>query len=317
MNVPLSKPIAAGTTIAYLQCGAPLCGLVAQLLAPAIQALGAKMVTVNAGLTASSAQAAASSVLALKPSAVIVTGVNPQIYAGALKGISAAGIKVVSISVPGDIKQYGIDFNYVGIAPLELQGTLLADWVAMNKGPNANVVFYGIPELTFTPFQEKAFKDELAKNCPSCKVRFDSIAIATVGTTAPSTIVTDIQSHPDTNTAVFGSADANQGVPAALKAAGISSLTSVAATPGPAQLQYIKDGSLTAGLGNDIPTQIWTLVDVCARLINGQQPTAGEVTGVGPYQFLGKQDITFDPTHGWTGYPDFAKRFEKLWKPAP
>ncbi len=315
MNVPLAKAVPAGTTIAYLQCGAPLCGLVAQVLAPAVKALGATLKIVPAGLTASSAQAAASTVLSLKPSAVILTGVNPQTYAGGLKEISAAGIKVVSLSVIGDYKQYGIDFNYVGDEALALQGTLLANWVVANKGPNANVVFYGVPELTFTPIQEKAFQDELAKNCSSCKVRFESIAIATLGTTAPSTIVTDLQAHSDTNTVVFGAADAMQGLPAALKAAGISSLTTVAATPGPAELQYIKDGSLTAGLGNDIPVQLWGAVDVAARLIIGQDPTPGEVAGIGPYQFLAQKDITFDPSHGWTGYPDFAQRFEKLWKP--
>jgi hypothetical protein len=23
--------------------------------------------------------------------------------------------------------------------------------------------------------------------------------------------------------------------------------------------------------------------------------------------------VTFDPSHGWTGYPDFPQRFAKLW----
>lgn len=318
VDVPLSKAIAPGTTIAYLQCGTPICALVAQLIEPAVKALGASLKVVNAGSTAASAQAAASTVLSLKPAAVLISGVNPQTYSGGLKELAAAGIKVLSISVPGDVKQYGVDFNYVGLNALQLGGRLLADWVIAHKGSNADVVFYGVPELTFTPFMEDAFKGEMAKNCPSCKLRFSSIGIATLGTTGTSTIVTDLQSNPSTTVAVFGTGDAATGLPAAMKAAGIpSSLTTVIWNPAPTQIQYIKDGSISAGLATDIAVQIWTLVDVTARLINGEQPTQGEVEGVGPFQFLQKADITFDPSHGFAGYPDFAQRFAKLWKPAP
>lgn len=316
VDTPLSKAVPPGTTIAYLQCGAPICAVISKLVAPAIQALGATMKTVNAGLTASEAQAAASSVLSLKPSAVIATGLNPQIYAGGLQKISAAGIKVVSISIPGDTKQYGIDFNYIGLSPLQLAGKLLADWVVVNKGPKADIVFYGTPEIFFTPYMQTAFKDELTKSCPGCKLRFTSLGIATLGTTAPSTIVTDLQSDPDTNMAVLETGGAAQGLPAAMKAAGISSVSTLVYNPEPAQLQAIKDGSLTAGLGADLPVQMWTSVDIVARLLTGQQPAAGEVAGVGPFQFLAKQDITFDPTNGWTGYPDYAQRFATLWKQA-
>jgi hypothetical protein len=30
-------------------------------------------------------------------------------------------------------------------------------------------------------------------------------------------------------------------------------------------------------------------------------------------QFLYPKDITFNPKQGWTGYPNFAKMFLKLW----
>jgi hypothetical protein len=30
-------------------------------------------------------------------------------------------------------------------------------------------------------------------------------------------------------------------------------------------------------------------------------------------QFLEQKDITFDPTHGWTGYPEFEEKFTELW----
>ena len=33
-----------------------------------------------------------------------------------------------------------------------------------------------------------------------------------------------------------------------------------------------------------------------------------------PLRVLEQADMTFDPSHGWSGYPDFAKRFATLWK---
>ncbi len=58
------------------------------------------------------------------------------------------------------------------------------------------------------------------------------------------------------------------------------------------------------------------MADVGARLVIGDQPTASEKAGESPEQFLQQKDITFDPTNGWTAYPDYAQRFAKLWHPA-
>lgn len=312
VNLPLNGKLPAGTTFAFLQCGSPICGLVSQLLAPAVHAVGANLRIINAGSTASSAQGAAASALSLKPAAVLIIGIVPSEYGGGLKKLSDAGIKVVSISVAGPTKPYGITFNYVGLPSETLSGRELADWVIVHKGPEANVAFYAIPEVAFTPYMEAAFKQELAKNCPSCKVRFVPVDITSIGTKAPQTVVNDLQAHPSTNYMVFAPAEAAQGLPAAMKSAGLS-VPDVSYTPEPQELQDIKTGGMTAGFASDLPTQIWTWVDVTARSILGQPPTAGEVAGSGPFQFLSQKDITFDPAKGWTGYPDFAQRFAKLW----
>ena len=312
VSTPLKGKLPAGTKIAFLECGTPICALVKELLAPAVKTVGGTLSVINSGTTAQSSQAAAASVLAEKPAALLVTGTIPSEYGGELAKIQAAGTKVVSISVAGPTKQYGITFNYVGLDALEKAGRLLADWVIANKGPKANVVFYGVPELAFNPYMESAFKAELARNCSSCNVRFSSIDITAFGTTAPQTIAGDLQSHPSTNTAVFESAELAAGLPAALKAANIN-VTTLGYVPQPEELEQIKDGQMTAGLASDIATQMWTSVDVVARLLLNQSPTAGETQGFGPDEFLTQKQITFNPAMGWTGYPDVAQRYAKLW----
>ncbi len=316
VTTALPKMIPAGTRMVYLQCGAPTCALVEKVMAAAVMTMGGSLTPINAGTTAASSQQAASSALAMKPKVVFVIGIQPSFFGDRLKQLQAAGADVVSyaVSLP-DPKKYGITYNYIGLTPLQRAGALMADWVVARKGSKADVVFYGAPEVTQTPVMEAAFKQQLAAVCSSCSVRFVSVPITTAGTTAPRTIANDLQSHPSNNVAVAGEAELTNGLPTALRAAGIK-VTTLMYNPLPQQLSDIKSGSLTAGLAVDLPTQIWTGVDAAGRLVLGSTPTAGENEGFGPFQFLGQKDITFDPQNGWTGFPDFAQRFTKLWHPS-
>ncbi len=312
---PLSKPVPAGTKFAYLQCATQNCAFAGKIVDSAVTALGGTLTTINSGATAATSQAAASSVLSLKPAALILAGIDPRQYGDSLQKISDAGIKIVSISVSVPTQPFGITANYLGAETFQLVGKLMADWVAVNKGPDANIAFYSVPEITLTPLIAKGFKEELAKNCSSCKMRNVDVGVATLGTTAPRTVVTDLQAHPETNVAVFSLADLASGVPAAMTSAGLSTTTLVY-SPGPGNLQDIKDGKLTAGLAIDFASSVWVAVDVAARLILGDKPTASEQAGDANFQFLEQKDITFDASHGWIAYPDYQQRFTQLWHPA-
>ncbi len=83
--------------------------------------------------------------------------------------------------------------------------------------------------------------------------------------------------------------------------------------PSPATLQILKEGKTTAALGYDLAVAGWEVLDQAAREIVGQEITGPAAEGNTDLQFLRPEDITFDPSIGWTGYPDFKERFEKLW----
>ena len=312
VTTALSKPLPAGARFVFLQCSTTVCGLVAQELKPAVAAIGGSLTNVNAGATAATSQAAAASVLALKPNVVFLRGLEPSLFAGGLKALSAAGITVVSISISKDVKPYGITFNYIGQQFTDEEGKLLADWVIAREGDHADVIFYGVPAIDFSNPMQQAFEDEMKKNCPSCKVRTVPIDVTTLGTTSAQTVVTSLQSHPDVNTAVFASYEVADGLPAALKAADLT-VTTLGYGPNPENLQDIKSGGLTAGLAVDFPVSVWAAVDSAARLLEGGQPTQSEIAGDVPSQFLTQSDITFDPARGWSAYPDYAQRFTQLW----
>jgi ribose transport system substrate-binding protein len=216
----------------------------------------------------------------------------------------------VSVNGVVDPEKYGFDNAFINNATDELAGKLMADWSVAETG-GGEVVFYGVQELSFTPIMQKAFDQEMATVCPSCKVRHVSIPIASIGKDAPSRVVSDLQSHPSTKVAVFGNAETGTGLPAALKSANLK-VKIIGFGPPPAILGYIKQGQWDAGIGVDAPTMLWAQVDSLARLMAGQQQTAGEEKGLPPVQILTRKD-TFDPTKLWTAYPDFGKQFAKLW----
>lgn len=309
---PLSAPLPAGKKFVYLQCSTPICALVGTFLKQAVKGIGGTITVVNAGATAQTAQAAASSVLALKPDAVFLGAIDPALFGTGLKALSTAGVKVVSLQIDKDVTPFGITFNYLGANLSQRNGKLLADWVIANKGAQANTVIYTLPALDISAPVQQAFQAEMKQNCPSCTVRVVPIDVSTIGTTAPSTVVTDLQAHPHTNSAVFVSMSAATGLPAAMKAAGLS-ITTVGFGPTAGNLQDIKNGALTAALDIDFPVSTWTAVDASARLLEGAQPTTSEQDGVVPEQFLAQKDITFDPTLGWSAFPDYAQRFAQLW----
>lgn len=312
---PLPGRLPAGRKFVYLQCSTPICAAVGMFVQEAVKGIGGTYTAVNAGATAQTVQAAASSATALKPDAVILGAIDPALFGGGLKKLAGGGAKLVYLQVTKDVKPYGITFNYLGEDLSRRNGKLLADWVIARKGAQADTVLYSLPALDISAPVQKAFQAEMKANCPACKVRVVPIDISTIGTTAPRTIVTDLQAHPGTNAAVFVSLSAAAGLPAALKAAG-RSVSTVGFGPTAGNLQDIRNGAITAALNIDFPVSTWTAVDAAARLIEGGRPTASEQAGEVPEQFLEQKDITFDPTRGWSAFPDFAQRFAKLWQVA-
>lgn len=309
----LPERLPAGKKFVYLQCSTPICGLVSSYVQKAVKAIGGTITVVNAGATAQTAQAAAASVLAMRPDAVLLGAFDPAIFGDGLKALATAGIKLVSLQIDKNVLPYGITFDYLGTNLSQRNGRLLADWVIANKGAKAQTVLYTLPGLDVSAPIQQAFEDNMSALCSSCKVRVVPIDVSAIGTTAPQTVVADLKAHPATNVAVFVGLSAAAGLPAALKAAGIS-ITTVGFGPTAGNLQDIKDGALTAALDIDFPVATWTAVDATARLLEGVQPTASEQADEVPEQFLEQKDITFDPNTGWSAFPDYAQRFAQLWQ---
>jgi ribose transport system substrate-binding protein len=311
VDQPLPGKLPPGTEMAYVQCSSPICGIFTTIFQPATKAIGSSFSVTKAGASADQQQSAFTSALQNKPSGILLPAIEPDAISRELATAKQTGVPVSTNGIM-DGEKYGIGAQMLGRPNAELAGKLLADWVVVRKGDGAEPVFYTTPELSFGEPLRASFAAEMAKLCGSCEVRFEKVPVATIGSSAPNLVVSDLQSHPDSNVAVFSTQEASTGLPAALKTAGID-IDTVGFAPNPANLQDIKSGAATAGLGLDLPVMAWTQVDALARLILEAPLTDGEKSQIGPMQFLTAKDLDFDVSKGWTGYPDFAQRFAKLW----
>ncbi|MFJ6651403.1 sugar ABC transporter substrate-binding protein [Microbacterium sp. NPDC091313] len=301
-------------TIAYLQCATPYCAIFADLLAPAAEKLGVNFTVTKADASASSIQRAAETILAQKPSALVVGAIDPSIIKNELAEFDAAGIPVLANGLI-DAADYGIDVAFNDSPADTIYGQVLAAWAVKERGADTNVVFYNIPELTFSPIIRDAFVSTVGELCPSCTVRTKDISVTSIGSTAPQEVVSDLQANPDTNAAVFASEEAATGLPAALKVAGLDSQVLVngfGATP--AQLQEIADGDLAGSVAVDVPIMMWMVVDAAARLITGQELAPIEKSGIPPAALVAAGDLEGkDISNGYSVYPDYQDEFAKLW----
>jgi ribose transport system substrate-binding protein len=306
------KSVPTGEEIDYVDCGTPICALFWEILQPAAQTMGVKLERVKAGSSASTVSSAFDTVIQKEPAAVIVGSISMELWSKKLEELQAKEIPVVTTGI-SDTEQYEIEAPQASNANSELDGKLMAAYViAEMAGEESNTVFYETPELSFTTILAESFKSEYESLCPECSLRIAKVGVEELGNTAPNTVVSDLQANPDTNVAVFGTAEIEAGLPAALQAAGIE-VETLGSSPGPAELQYLKEGKSTAVLGFDLPVLTWTLLDQAAREIAGQELTGPESEGIGVAQFLREEDVQYDVSKGWTGYPEFAEMFAELW----
>jgi ribose transport system substrate-binding protein len=306
--------IPKGSTVAYMDCGTPICSQVFAGITPAAEMLGINLERIKAGSSASTISAAFDSVVAKKPDGVIAMADPVTFWSKQLKELEAAEVPVLVEGIGGaEAEEYGVHTGLSGSAAANaLGGELLANYVAAKMTPNASVVFYEVAGVGVTEETAEAFVSTLESACPECSVRTVPISPETLGNTAPQVVVSDLQANPDTNVGVFSSGQILLGLPDALHAAGID-IETLDYGPEPSNLQYLKEGKETAALATDFPVIAWTLIDQISREMIGQELTGLEAEGIGVNQFLTQKEITFDPTKGWTGYPDFVERFAKLW----
>ena len=294
-----------------LDCGAPVCGLFAQLADAPAKILGMEITHIKSGTTADGVAAAFDTVLAGGFDGVLVPAIAPSLWNRYLDQLNEAKIPVVTTGI------IGVDPNKVPVAAAaepssSLSAKILANWTVAQDGPATTVVFYNTPELSFSNLISKTFVESMHTICTACVVRVVDIPIASFGSNSPTIVVDDLLAHPDTTAAVFAIGEQAIGLSSALSVANIK-VHMALNSPDPSVLANIQQGKYDVGLGIDLTVLTWTLIDSLARLTTGQEPSEGARADLLARQLVTSANFKDSVEHGWAGYPDFADRFQALW----
>ncbi|KAA9159081.1 substrate-binding domain-containing protein [Amycolatopsis acidicola] len=319
------KTVPKGAKITFVQCGTPFCAGIYTQLQAAAQAMGVSLtqVALPANADAGAISSAFDSIVDSKPDAVIVAGLEVSQWASQAKALQQQKIPIVTTGV-NDAADYGIVAPQEGEQWLQLLGKLMADYVEAKVScvpgstatcaASTGIAVYDMSALGFTAPIVGTFTSEAAAVCTGCTTRTVDLPAADMGPgKATADIVADLKAHPGTSVVVLPvNHVATADLPAALAQAGLK-VSIVGYDPSADNLRMIKDGAQTAGLAQDSAIASWTLLDIAAREITGQQLDSAETAGLPVMQFLASGDITFDPAKGWSAYPGYAARFTSLW----
>lgn len=311
---PLSKKPPAGLTIYYLECALVTCETQAGYVKQAASVLGWKVKLIPYAISAEGIKAGMDTAVqdvTADPSAaagVAASGFPESAYASELASLDKMGVPLVD-EASGNPIGGGLIANLDTNAS-ETYAAYMAEYIAENSGGKGKVVEFNTPDY---PSQERMhldFVSDLKKLCPGCTYSYQPFALTDIGPSGPNLVVTTLQRNPGTQYAVFGFAELEGGVPAALANAGLKPKLVVA---GPEQSTYqeIIDGQVAMAAAQPTEEQTWCNVDALARYSVGDKVPPDGCTL--PSQILTKSNT---PTawSAWPGVPGWKSILTKDWQ---
>jgi len=148
-------------------------------------------------------------------------------------------------------------------------GSDLAAEIIANSDGKANTLYVNLPAYTILSTLGASFEQVYKQLCSSCGYASIDVALTQIPN-APSLIVSYLRSHPSVNYVALSVPDAlDNGLPAALAAAGLSHVKIVGEGGGPTDFSYLANGQELALVPFDYYASDSQMVDALARHFAG------------------------------------------------
>lgn len=305
----ISKPIPKGKTVYFVSCGTPNCAEETDIIREATDALGWTLKTINTDGTPESQKNAFDQVARAKADAVLYSAVDRSTFASDIPTLKQNGTFVAGCCITDPIGN-GIDFANETPDQTGAVGNLLAAWVAAESGGTAHAVYVNLPAIPILTDALNTYKAKLDTYCDSkCKTDTLDIPITALGKDVPTRVVAYLRAHPDVKYVAICTDALTIGLPAALKAAGLSDVKIIGQGADPTNLQYIHSGQENASVAFPYYESLWALVDAVARHEAGVPVPASTA----PPQWLLTKDNAPDATKIFPVVPDVEAQFKALW----
>jgi ribose transport system substrate-binding protein len=193
----------------------------------------------------------------------------------------------------------------------------IVDWMIQDANGPVNAVAFSAPALPILKAETEGFQANFAKKCPTsagCALDVSNLALAGIGTTMPGSIVSYLQAHPNVKYAFVDFGDMLIGVPAAIKAAGITGVKFVSLSANADDVTSIKAGTESANFAFPYSLTYHVMLDTLARAILGKDTSAAK-GWIFPVQLMVQSNVdggTFN-ADGTTITPNVTEFFHGIW----
>ena len=317
-DVPLGA-VPPKKKVAFIQCADPNCATLAGFMKDATGALGWDLVTFSA--SGGDFSAAIQQAIDAKVDYIGITGIPIALYKPQMDEAKSAGIPLFqcyNTDVPTGPENNLYSDCYDATAS-NVYGQAMADWMTVDSGGSAKILAVTIPSYPILTAQVDAVKAELGKNCAGCKLDKLEVTVNDLaGGAVPQNVTSYLQAHPDINYVYFTYNGLEGGVPAALKAAGLTDKVKLVGMQGN-QPQFAEVANGTSAAWSALPEELamWTMTDQMARLsVNKWSVKDERAAAVPPFYIVDAPELAKDLVgleHGWPGPEGFKDTFKKLW----
>ncbi len=199
----------------------------------------------------------------------LVAGLEPKLLEQQIHAAADAGIKTLAshfydvsqTPAPGLIALLPVDFNKAG--------RILADWAIARTGGKANVIIVSDDEILPTAPLVSGIVDELAANCPDCKiVQKINVSLTEWGTRIQPSVQSALIANPDANFVLPIYDSMSQFVVPAIRLTGKAGKVRIATSDGtPFVLDYVQQGAVDMDIGKGLDWTARATIDAYLRTL--------------------------------------------------
>jgi len=308
VTAAIDKPIPSGKKLAFISCGTSQCQLQGDIVKEAAAHLGWTSRTLATDGSPTQIQEAFTTALRDGVDGVILNAATRDAIAKQLEQAKAQDVAYLGCCSTDEV---GDGYLYNTSTPEQNAriGKYLAAAVATDSQGKANTLYVDIPAFTILGALGDSFKKDYESFCDGCDFAKIDVALPRLGD-SPNIIVSYLRSHPDVNYVALSVADAlGTGLPAALKAAGLTDVKIVGQGGDPTAFQAIAQGQILALVPFDYYDVDYQMVDALARHFAGVEL---EHTAP-PLWMLTKDNLPSDYTKLFPNVENYESEFLKLW----
>ncbi len=309
-STPIGKPIPKGKTVVFVSCGTPNCSIEGGIIKQATDLLGWTLKVINTDGTPETQKSAFAQAVQQKVDVVLYSAVERATFAQYIPQLKANHTFLSACCITDPVSDSsGINYAIDVPAQTGVIGQLMAAWIITQSKGNAHTVYFNLPAFSILNTQGTAYADYLKQNCSSCSSESVDIPVTALGKDVPTRIVSYLRAHPSVKWVTVSVDALAVGLPAALKAAGLTDVQVVGEGATSTNLQYIQAGQQSASVAFPYYEVMWAMVDAAARYEAGATVPAS----VGATPWLLIKSNAPAPTDAFPTVKDYAQQFKTLW----